>query len=174
MKYFAKYIMMGILTAAIISCSTVKPNRKNNNSDKIVLPKVNRINIPGGTNINWHYIGTDIEHNFSTEIDESSIKLIKDNIYKYTSRKTIFKPSILNYLPQEKKYKYHIANWFFDCDTKEFVLIDLVTYDNLGNQLSTYNYKEKIQLKWNKVGVSTIAEKEYNYICLNEGRNIGY
>lgn len=170
MKSIAKCIIITIITNTIISCSSIKSNKK----DKIILPKVNKINIPGGTGINWHYIGSDIDYNFSTEIDESSIKLIKNNIYKYTTRKTIFKPSTLNYIPEQKKYKYHIANWLFDCNKKEFILIDLITYDNLGNQLATYDYKEKIQLKWQKFGISTIAEKEYNYICLNENHNLGY
>jgi hypothetical protein len=158
----------------LIACSTSKINNSKSSDNKINLPRVNKVTIPGGSSSNWHYIGTDIDKNFSTEINESSIKLSRDNIYTYTDRKTIFKPSTLNYLPQQKKYKYHIANWLFDCDKKQFILLDMLTYDEFGNQLAKYDYKQNIKVKWYKIGTGTIADKEYNYICLNENRNLGY
>lgn len=140
------------------------------------LPKVQTVQEPGGNGRNWRYLGLSDDGQLSNEINESSIKSTdKPLIYSYQDRKTVSNINKFTaYVTGQPHYKFLISNWQMDCNTKQYLILTSTLYDSLGVIQLTYNYNNNDNVRWVKIGSGSLAELQYNYICLNQKRNLGY
>ncbi len=78
------------------------------------------------------------------------------------------------YTTGQPHYKYLISNWQMDCNLKQYLILNTVLYDSSAIELLRYDYTSNTSVKWIKIGSGSLAELQYNYICLNQKRNLGY
>ena len=148
-----------------------KSNNTKNLTGKTVVPKVPKFTLPGGNLDNWRYIGTTANGKFADEINDASIKSTAIQTYKFTDRKTMITNKAI--LPSNV-YKFTIGQWLMDCSNKQYLLTNISTYDTYGTLIKNFDYASNDSVKWLKFGNGSIAEMQYNYICLNQNKSLGY
>lgn len=156
-------------------CGSLSSPESKPYTGRISLPKAPALQIPGGNTSNWRYLGTSTNGKLIAEINNSSIVATKDpNQYSFQGRKTIYNPYAYTYANGQEPYKYIIENWLIDCTNKQYVLVNATTYNKLGVQLNTYDYTGDDSVRWMKFGDDSIANAQYEYVCQNKNRNLGY
>ncbi|MCE2705489.1 MAG: hypothetical protein LW807_00195 [Proteobacteria bacterium] len=176
-KTLLKLFYACLIGNLIVSCATSKQNTSsiNNNSNiKSILPKVPKTSLPGGNTDNWRYIGTTDNNQIADEIDNNSIKSINIQIYQFLDRKTIVSPNNFVYANQQQPYKFALGLWTINCIDKKYILNQMSIYDTYGTLIKTYDYTSDSNVKWLIIGDKTIAEMQYEYICLSQNKNLGY
>ena len=142
------------------------------------LPKVPTAIVPGGTSENWRYIGTTDDGLLVIEIDNNSVNSAtsKDNlqVFNFQDRKTVVSPSQFTYPASQPHFKYLINTWQMDCNHKKYIVVSATMYNQLGAKIGHYDYKNEDSVKWLNFGSGSIASLEYNFVCLNQNRNLGY
>lgn len=174
----SKYIftaIIPIIALFISGCASYSSSSSKPYNGKISLPKAPSLQIPGGNTSNWRYLGTSTNGQLITEINNSSIVATKDaNQYSFQGRKTIYNPYTYTYANGQPPYKYIIENWLIDCTNKQYVLVSATTYNKLGIQLNVYDYKGDDSVRWMQFGDDSIANAQYEYVCQNKNRHLGY
>lgn len=138
------------------------------------LPRTPQAQLPGGKGDNWRYIGTTNDGQLIIEVNNDSIKSASPQVYSFQERKTVKDIAQFQYLNNQTPYKYILSNWIMDCNNKQYILSDVSIFNELGSQIEKINYTNNTNIKWLKFGSGTIAELEYNYICLNKNKQLGY
>lgn len=152
----------------------VGSSQSSNSNTKVRLPKTTQTQIPGGNTSNWRYIGTTTSGELIDEINDQSITATAESgIYSYSDRKTISDPSKFQYADQ-LRYKYILSNWLMDCNNQQYILNLSTLYNESGTMLRQIDYSKNNSVKWLQFGDGSIAQMQYNYICLNQNRNLGY
>lgn len=160
-----------IILVCLTNCAIFNATNKN----KIKIPKVQLSNVPGGNLNNWRYLGTSADNQLIEEINESSISLQSEHLYKYQDRKTVISMAqYSSYVASQPKYKYVISEWQMDCIKQQYLITSSVLYDEDGKEIKQYNYSQDPDIRWIKFGNESLGELQYNYICLNKHRNLGY
>lgn len=168
-----------LIVIAVFGMSACSSNRSPNytksysgtsSKSKTSIPKVPARVMPGGDSDNWRYLGTTENGNLAIDINESSISNQQANTYKYQDRKTVVNPSnfAFNGLPN---YRYSLSWWIMNCDSQQYTITSTSLFDAYGKPIKSYYFD---QSKYSNVTRGTISEKQYNYICNNNYRNIGY
>lgn len=147
-------------------------------SRKLSPPTTKLIQKPGGDTNNWRYLGTSEDGVLVDEIDINSISLIptiKNNSnYTYQDRKTIVLTNEFNYPNNQPRFKYLISNWQINCTTHEYLLNSTTLYNDAAIKLISYNYSNLNNAKWLTIGTQSFAAMQYDFICLNQNKNLGY
>ena len=160
------------VTIVLAGCSSPSKDYK---TTKNKIPKIPKFVLPGDNSEKWRYLGTTEENQISSEIDSSSIKLDKNNIFVFNDRKTIINPNKFFYSKTtQTPYKFSIGYWAIDCTNKQYILTKITTYDTYGRSIKTFDYSNDNNIKWLAIGENTIANMQYNYICLKQNNNLGY
>ena len=133
--------------------------------------KVYKFTLPGSSYGDWRYLGTTKHNQTSDEINNSSIELIDNNLYKYQDRKTVVSVNNFIYSANQPKYKFAISNWQINCITKQYQIISTILYDTYGNQITKYNFDSSV---WIKINSHSISDMQYNYICIHINNLLGY
>lgn len=173
-KYLKSYsqllIFLGIGGCALFGGNTQK---KSGNG---AVPRVTTVAAPGGTDKNWRYLGLSDDSQLIVEINDTTITPTnKALIYNYQDRKTVVNPNKFTaYTNGQPHYKYLISNWQMDCNIKQYLIINSTLYSPLAVEQLRYDYSTDNSVKWIKIGSGSLAELQYNYICLNQKRNLGY
>jgi len=167
-------VILSNLVFMLVSCATNNSRILSSKSGKVNLPNVQKFNLPGGNTSNWRYLGTTDDNLIANEINDSSIESNRDGSYKYQDRKTIVNPDLFTYSPQQPRYKFALGMWLMDCSNRQYLLLKMSIYDRLGNLLKSYDYSSDDSVKWLQFGEGSLASMQYNYICLNIKRNLGY
>ena len=139
------------------------------------VPKVTTVTPPGGNGKNWRYLDLSDDKQLVSEINDSSItQTNKPLIYNYQDRKTVVDPNKFTaYVNGQPHYKYLLANWQMDCNSKQYIIVNAVLYNTSAAEQMHYDYSTDNSVKWVKIGSGSIAELQYKYICLNQKRNLG-
>lgn len=176
-RYYRKwylFIASITLSLAITNCALFQPKRISYKK----LPHVPSIQLPGGRGDNWRYLGTTSNNEIISEINEISIKSLtnssKKNIFSFEDRKTIINPNNFPYPDNLPHYKYALGTWQMNCKDKTYLLDNTTLFNEAGKQIANFNYKNSSDIKWIKFGKSSIGELQYNYVCLNKNRILGY
>lgn len=174
-----KYIKLYFSSAVILSLSGCAwfgsgANKKSNSNGRV--PKVTTITPPGGNDKNWRYLGLSDDGKLIVEINDTSISQTnKPLIYNYQDRKSVVNPNTFNsYTTGQPHYKYLLSNWKMDCNTKQYLILNTTLYDTSAIEQLRYDYSTDNSVKWIKIGSGSLAELQYNYICQNQKRNLGY
>ena len=151
-------------------------HKKSGSNGTASVPKVTVVTPPGGTDKNWRYLGLSDDGQLIVEINDASITPTdKPQIYKYQDRKTV---SDINkftaYTTGQPHYKFLLSNWQMDCNLKQYLILDTTLYDSSATIQLRYDYTNDNSVKWVKIGNGSLAGLQYNYICLNQKRNLGY
>lgn len=151
---------------------------KKRTTSKSSVPKVPSIAKPGGDNGSWRYIGTTDDGQLIDEINDSSIKAntSKENfqVYNFQDRKTVVTPKQFTYPSGQAPFKYLISTWQMNCSTQEYLLNSATQYNESGALIVKNDYTDNSSIKWLKFTSGSFAGMQYNYICLNKNRNLGY
>lgn len=167
-------IIIGIVLLA--SCSSnssptySKSYKSSTSKTKSSIPKVPAKIIPGGNGDNWRYLGATSNTAIRVEINESSITPQSAKQYKYQDRKTIVNPSNFAY-QNTPSYYYSLSWWLMDCNSQQYIVNSTALYDVYGKPIKNYNFTDQ---NYSPVTKGSIAEQQYNYICNNSNRNVGY
>ncbi len=175
-KKTLKILCLVLIICMLTNCASTNEKTKNKNLQNVKsnLPKVPKYTIPGGTDESWRYLGTTENNQIAIEINESSIVSSAIQTYKFQDRKTIINPNTFVYTPNQKKYRFALGYWLMDCANKQYLLNKMSIYDIYGTLIQEYDYTRDDSVKWLKFGNSSIGELQYNYICLNQNRFLGY
>ncbi len=169
-------LLLSVLFTGCAFSSTGSKSRKSSYK-KSSMPKVPPKQVPGGTGDNWRYLGTSQDKMIALEINESSISKTQSpasgsyNIFQ--DRKTVIDPSKFNYQGLTPSYKYSLSWWQMDCSSKRYSISSTSIYDVLGNLIKTYPFNNTTP-NWSNIDSGSLAELQYNYICLGINRSIGY
>jgi hypothetical protein len=164
--------LIGFISLSLTSCAWFSSPPK---KSTLTLPKVPPVTVPGGSGDNWRYLGTSSDNQLVVEINDKSISVKGVQIYAFQDRKMVVAPhKFSSYLPNQPHYKYIITNWQMDCNNKQYLIETATLYNEVGAVLLTYDYSQNVNVKWIKFGSGSIAELQYNYICLNQNRMLGY
>jgi len=148
---------------------------KSSSSSKLKLPKAQALNPPGGTGKTWRYLGTSDDGQLTVEINDNSIKAAGTQIYSYQDRKTVVSPEkFSSYMAGQPHYKYLISNWQVNCNLKQYIIQDTNLYNESAVKLLSYDYTKNDSVKWIKIGSGSLASLQYDYVCQNKNRNLGY
>lgn len=166
-------LFISITSFNLVSCALFSStNNKKPKPKKSNIPKVSAKQIPGGTGDNWRYLGISKDNQMAIEINESSLK--NNNILSlFQDRKTIINPSKFNYASITSNYKYSLSWWQMNCSLKQYTITTTSIYDNNGNLIKTYPFSDPTT-PYSKITSGSIAELQYNYVCLGINRNLGY
>ena len=142
------------------------------------IPKLPQSQKPGGTSDNWRYMGTTDDSSIVDEININSISsgVSSDNtqIFNFEDRKTVTAPTKFAYPTNEPRFKYLISSWQINCSTKEYLMRTTTLYNDSGTKLTAYDYTNNSNIKWLKLGNGSFAHMQYNFVCLNINRDLGY
>lgn len=111
----------------------------------------NKINITKSSNFMYVYI----------------YKIITDN-----QRKNVIETLKKNDLEKSIKYKnwdHYISLKSFDCKNRKNKFEEIINYDDEGNILSQYTYKNN---EWKSIPPETLTEELYNKVCVTPKRTI--
>lgn len=169
-------ISLILITICVSSCAMFggsNTSNKSNKSKKSSLPKAMVPKEPGGRGNNWRYLGVSDDGMVITEIDNNSIKQVNTtaNIYYYQDRKTITNPQEFSY-PSNVRFKYVISEWNVSCDDKRYTLLQNTLYNESGSEIKKNSYQDLNA--WRKIDNNSIADTQYQFICNNKNRNLGY
>jgi hypothetical protein len=166
-------LCFGLLTgcAWFSSGKSSKPS----SSGKVKLPRVKSLNPPGGIGKTWRYLGTSDDGQLVVEINDSSIHMTESPIYTYQDRKTVVSPSgFTSYMAGQPHYKYLISNWQVNCEHEQYIILNTTLYNESAVKLLSSDYTKDSNVKWIKVGSGSLAALQYDYVCQNKNRNLGY
>lgn len=168
-----KNLLVLPIIALTTACSTMDSSSAYSRSHKSAnkkssVPKVPPKVVPGGTGDNWRYLGNSEDGLITSEINESSIS--NGSVNKFQDRKTIVDQTKFNYQNLTPKYKYNLSWWRIDCAQKQYIIDSSSIYDVYGNLIKNYYFSSD----WSSINSGSIVDKQYNYICKGDGRNIGY
>ena len=168
-------IILIIAISLVSACSSNKnPYSKSytgsTSKSKNSLPKVPARTTPGGTGDNWRYLGLTSNSPLAIEINESSINKITNNSYKYQDRKTVVIPAGFSY-SGTPSYYYSLSWWQINCNSKQYATTATTLYDSYGKLIKSYTFNQN---QLTAVTSGSVAETEYNYICNNTYRSVGY
>ena len=150
-------------------------NSKPSSPGKVKLPYVASLNPPGGTGKTWRYLGTSDDGQLVVEINDASIKMVESQVYNYQDRKTVVSVTkFTSYLASQPHYKYLISNWKINCDIKQYIILNTYLYNETASKLMSYDYTKDNSVKWIKIGSGSLASLQYDYVCQNKNRNLGY
>lgn len=174
-KNFPQYITLILAISIMSACSSNKsPYSKSytgsSGKSKNSLPKVPARIVPGGSGDNWRYLGVTGNSALAIEINESSINKQSGNIYKYQDRKTVVNPANFAY-NGTPNYYYSLSWWKINCDTKQYLTLETALYDGYGKSIKNYSFSNN---SFANVASGSVAETQYNYVCNNVYRNVGY
>ncbi len=163
-----KIIIPLTLLTLVSSCALFAGNSNHNKGKKSSLPKASRPQQPGGQGNNWRYLGISDNNQIITEIDNNSIKLINQNnlIYYYKDRKTTTNNQ------NNLRFEYIISEWNMSCLNKNYILLQDTLYNESGIAIKTDSYQN--QNNWRTIENDSIADAQYQFICNNKNRNLGY
>lgn len=147
------------------SSSTTTPNKT-----KSYLPKVPPRVMPGGVGDNWRYLGKTDNGSIGIEINNDSITAQDNNQYKFQDRKTVLNPSSFSYNGMPI-YSYSLSWWSMDCSARQYQINSTALYDAYGKPINSYNFN---QAQSSIVTSGSISEAQYNYVCNNSKKNVGY
>ena len=153
------------------SCALFSSSNKKSKSKKSPLPKVPAKQMPGGSGDNWRYLGTSTGNQISIEINESSLSK-NNNLSTFQDRKTIIEPSKFDYAGINS-YKYSLSWWQLDCNLKQYSITNTSFYDNNGALIKAYRFDDAANTN-KQIDNGSIAQLQYNYVCLGINRNLGY
>ena len=176
MKYI-NFCCCGLLCFSLLNgCAWFSSNNASSKSaGKVKLPKVPALNPPGGTGKTWRYLGTSDDGQLIVEINDSSIHMTESQIYNYQDRKTVASTTNFTaYLAKQPHYKYLISNWRINCDLQQYIILNTVLYNETAQKLLSYDYTKDNNVKWIKIGSGSLASLQFDYVCLNKNRNLGY
>ena len=121
----------------------------------------------------WESISPDYYYN-KTSLTKSSnfmyvyiYKIVTDN-----QRKKVIEMLKKNDLEKSIKYKnwdHYISLNKFDCKNKKSKFEEIINYDNEGNILYQYTYKDS---EWKSISPETLTEELYNKVCVTPKRII--
>lgn len=164
-----------LLVVNLGGCAFFGSSSKSSKSGKSNLPKVPPKVVPGGTGSNWRYLGTSDDGQLVIEINDASITSAKIQVYNFQDRKTAVSPTTFtSYTKNQPQYKYILSSWQIDCGNKQYIIESATLYNDSGAVLQQYDYTHNSNIRWVKFGSGSIAELQYNYICLNKNRTLGY
>lgn len=174
LKFF--YITALILNLSLSGCALFSSSSSKNKNGSVTVPKVNAVTPPGGTGKNWRYLGLSDDGQLIVEINDNSISpTTKPQIYNFQDRKTVADPNKFTaYTSGQPHYKFLISNWQMDCNLKQYLIVNATLYDSSAIEQLRYDYTKDDSVKWIKIGSGSLAELQYNYVCLNQKRNLGY
>jgi hypothetical protein len=172
-NHYLKLITIATTCLFLSNCATNSKNSGAKSGGRIV-PATQKFTLPGGNSSNWRYLGTTDDNLIANEISDSSIESSGKQTYKYQDRKTIVDVNSFEYLPNQPKYKFALGSWLMDCSSKQYLILKISIYDKLGNLIKNYDYTNNDSVKWLQFGEGSLANIQYNYICLNVNRNLGY
>jgi hypothetical protein len=140
------------------------------------LPRVPSLTLPGGKGDNWRYLGTTLNNEIISEINESSIKNVYSNesLYSFQDRKTIINPNNFTYPENQPHYKYILGEWQLNCLDQTYIISSATIFNENGIKIASFDYSHDSNIRWIKFGKSSIGELQYNYVCLNKNRELGY
>ena len=171
----SKNFLYFIILLAISGCGTYNSSSK---SSKTSIPKTTQIPKPGGNGENWRYLGTTDDGVLVDEINVSSISSTSSakntQVFNFEDRKTVILPNQFAYPSNQPRFKYLLSTWQMDCNSKEYLMTTTTLYNESGTKLTRYDYANDSSVKWLKLGSGSFAEMQYNFICLNINRNLGY
>ncbi len=174
-KFWQQCLLLSLISVLMTGCATNTnaSSKSRYSSRKSPVPKVPPRIIPGGSGDNWRYLGTTQNNTISDEINESSIQLSdgQKNISRYQDRKTIIDTNNFSYNGLTPKYKFSLSWWKMDCSQKQYLIDSSSIYDEYGKPLKSYRLDSS---NWSPVNSGSLAELQYNYICLGTNRGIGY
>lgn len=157
------------LVLGLSSCAT-KSSSKSYKGKKSSIPKVPVKQIPGGTTDNWRYLGTSQDGQIAVEVSESSITKTNNKV-KFQDRKTITNSNPNSSSGALGNYKYSLSWWNMDCTTKQYYIANTTIYDDFGKLIKNYNFTSTQPIN---ISSGSIAELQYNYVCQDKNRQIGY
>ncbi|MBP9743277.1 MAG: hypothetical protein KBD37_07965 [Burkholderiales bacterium] len=173
-----KYNLFNIIfLISLTGCAWFGGSSTSNKSGKTKIPKTAAIQKPGGSGSNWRYLGTTDDGVLVDEVDINSISKNVNNgttLSSYQDRKTVILPNKFAYPSNQPHFKYLISTWQMNCDSKEYLLNTVTLYNESGVKLIHYNYANDSDVKWLRLGDGSFANMQYNFICLNNNRNLGY
>ncbi|MCE3269435.1 MAG: hypothetical protein K0R49_1689 [Burkholderiales bacterium] len=177
-SYMNNYLKLyGSLSLLLIvnGCALFDSSQKRSNRP-VSVPRVNQIISPGGNDKNWRYLGLSDDGQLIVEINDKSITTSnRPQVYDYQDRKTVVEPSKFTaYTTGQPHYKFLLSNWQMDCNLKQYLILNTIIYDSSAIELLRYDYTTNNNIKWMKIGKGSLAELQYNYICLNQKRKLGY
>lgn len=173
MKFWSQCLILSLTATLMTGCATNTnaSSKSRYSTHKSPMPKVPPRIVPGGSGDNWRYLGTTQHNTISDEINESSIQLVNGSINRYQDRKTIIDTNNFSYSGLTPKYKFSLSWWKMDCSQKQYLIDSSAIYDEYGKPLKNYRLDSST---WSPVSSGTLAELQYNYICLGTNRGIGY
>lgn len=165
-----------LIIVLVTGCANSKMSTDNNKNSRtnLQIPKSPKFTLPGGSYNNWRYIGTTLDNQIADEIDDNSIKSVDIQTYQYQDRKTIISPRTFIYVQGQTPYKFALSEWIMDCAKHAYLLQHVNIYDTYGAFIKNYDYSKDNSVKWLNFGENTIASMQYNYICLNQNKMLGY
>ena len=133
---------------------------------------------PGGTGDNWRYMGTTDDGTLIDEVNVDSIRSgvsdTNSQIFSFEDRKTVILANKFAYPVNEPHFKYLISSWQINCTSMEYLMKTTTLYNEVGTKLTSYDYNNDNNIKWLKLGSGSFAQMQYNFVCLNINRNLGY
>lgn len=174
-KRHKQYCTLIIAIMMISACSSNRnPYSKSytgsSSKSKSSLPKVPARIVPGGNADNWRYLGVTSNSSLAIEINESSINKQYGNTYKYQDRKTVVNPAGFAY-NGTPNYYYSLSWWKINCDTKQYQTTETNLYDSYGKFIQNYSFSGN---SLTTIPAGSVADMQYNYVCNNVYRNVGY
>jgi hypothetical protein len=167
-----RFFALILLSTGFTGCALFSSPKR---STRYRIPTTPQAQIPGTTNDNWRYLGTTADGQLIIEINESSITGTSTlQVYSFNERKTIVDPRTFSYGVNMPRYKYMLSNWQMNCSTLQYIIIAATVYDQYGKKLQGYDYSHDNSVRWLQFGTGSIAQMEYNFICLGQNRNLGY
>jgi hypothetical protein len=166
-----------LITLSISSCAWMSSS-KGSSQTKTSIPKTPPMQKPGGTASNWRYMGTTDDGTLIDEINVNSITSGSSSqniqIFNFEDRKTVVIPNKFAYPNNQPHFKYLISAWQMNCITQEYLMRKTTLYNDIGTKMTQYDYTNDNNVKWMKLGSGSFAQMQYNFICLNINRNLGY
>ncbi len=171
-------IFLMLLISTLSGCGLFSSNTPKKTSSSGKVPKVSQIQKPGGDGDTWRYLGTANDGQLVDEINDSSISSgISNNntqIYNFQDRKTVIAPKKFSYPSNQPHFKYLLSTWQMDCNNKMYLLNSATLYNESGVKIINYNYANDSSVTWLKFTSGNFAQMQYDYICTNKNRNLGY
>jgi hypothetical protein len=171
-------LLLYLLGLILTNCAWFGGSWNNNSSSKKVkLPSANLSKAPGGVGADWRYMGITKDNQITDEIDANSIENVNINSmpnFIYRDRKTIVNPLQYNYPPEQPQFKYLISSWQMNCKTKQYLLNSTTLFNAKGQQISQNSYINNVNVNWLQIDANSFAQLQFNFVCLNQNRNLGY
>jgi len=151
------YLGLIVITS---SCATGNVTKRST----IPTKNLKRTVVPSGKNYNWRFLGKNNNYEITDEIDENSVTIIGNNVFQFKERKTF-----INSDPFPEGYT--INNVKMRCADQTFAIIASNSYNRQGVLVSSkaIDNEEFVDIVKN-----SFAFSQYQYVCINKNRTIGY